>query len=120
MGSSGNQVVENQRAVSYQNVVVMRHGERFDNFEPSWAATAARPWDPPLAKAGRERAFKMGRMLRQSLGFPIRRVFVSPFLRCIQTAVELVASLSAVDDGHGAVANDGVSVDPYQVKSYNI
>ncbi|XP_006606963.1 uncharacterized protein LOC114412812 isoform X3 [Glycine soja] len=91
--------------VSYQNVVVMRHGERFDNFEPSWAATAARPWDPPLAEAGRKRAFKTGLRLRESVEFPIGRVFVSPFLRCLQTAVELVASLS-----------DGVAVKPSEVK----
>ncbi|TKY66286.1 Histidine phosphatase superfamily, clade-1 [Spatholobus suberectus] len=116
MGSRGNQVVEKQSPVSYQNVVVMRHGERFDNFEPSWAATAARPWDPPLAEAGRKRAFETGWRLRQSLGFPIQRVFVSPFLRCVQTAVQLVASLSAVDEGRGTVTSNGVTVDPSKVK----
>ncbi|KAL2336868.1 hypothetical protein Fmac_011314 [Flemingia macrophylla] len=94
MGSRG----ENRTPDSYQNVVVMRHGERFDNLEPSWVATAARPWDPPLAEAGRKRAFETGKRLRQGLGFPIRRVFVSPFLRCLQTAVQLVPSLSAVDE----------------------
>lgn len=111
MGSVGS-----HGAVSYQSVVVMRHGERFDNLEPSWAATAARPWDPPLAEPGRQRALETGRRLRESLGFPIRRVFVSPFLRCLQTAVVLVQSLAAVEEG-GSTTEDGVSVDhPSEVK----
>ncbi|XP_027928855.1 uncharacterized protein LOC114185368 isoform X1 [Vigna unguiculata] len=110
MGSIGN-----HGAVSFQSVVVMRHGERFDNLEPSWAATAARPWDPPLAEPGRRRALETGRRLRESLGFPIRRVFVSPFLRCLQTAVELVQSLATVEKG-GSTTGDGVSVDPSEVK----
>ncbi|KAL3007339.1 hypothetical protein AAZX31_08G328200 [Glycine max] len=101
--------------VSYQNVFVMRHGERLDNFEPSWVMTAARPWDPPLAEAGRKRAFETGRRLRESVGLPIGRVFVSPFLRCLQTAGELVASFS--DEGRGGtVAGDGVAVKPFEVK----
>ncbi|CAJ1779755.1 unnamed protein product [Sphenostylis stenocarpa] len=111
MGSRGN------HGAAFQNVVVMRHGERFDNFHPSWAATAARPWDPPLAEPGRKRAFETGRRLRDSLGFPIRRVFVSPFLRCVQTAVELVASLSAGEEGGSPTTGDGVTVvDPSEVK----
>ncbi|KOM38316.1 hypothetical protein LR48_Vigan03g169800 [Vigna angularis] len=107
--------VRSHGAVSYQNVVVMRHGERFDNLEPSWAATAARPWDPPLAEPGRQRALETGRRLRESLGFPIRRVFVSPFLRCLQTAIVLVQSLAAVEEG-GSSTGDGVAVDPSEVK----
>src|ERR1044072_4486328 len=78
------QAAENQRLVSYQNVVVMRHGDRIDNFEPTWVSTAARPWDPPLVQAGKVRACKTGLRLRLSLGFSINRVFVSPFLRCVQ------------------------------------
>ncbi|ESW12764.1 hypothetical protein PHAVU_008G140400 [Phaseolus vulgaris] len=105
----------NHAAVSYQNVVVMRHGERIDNLEPSWAATAARPWDPPLAEPGRKRALETGRRLRENLGFPIRRVFVSPFLRCLQTAEELVSSLAAVEEGD-STTGDGVTVDPLKVK----
>nr|KYP49707.1 hypothetical protein KK1_028575 [Cajanus cajan] len=85
-----------QSPVSCQNVVVMRHGERLDNLEPSWVGRAARPWDPPLAEVGRKRAFETGWKVRKGVGSPIRRVFVSPFLRCVQTAVELVASLSAL------------------------
>ncbi|XP_061364973.1 uncharacterized protein LOC133308367 [Gastrolobium bilobum] len=110
------QILENESPVSYQNVIVMRHGDRMDNFEPLWASTAARPWDPPLAQAGRIRAFQTGRRLRQSLGFPIHRVFVSPFLRCVQTAAGVVVALSAIDDGPGTATGDGVPIDASKVK----
>lgn len=109
-------LAQNHTPVSYQNVVVMRHGDRFDNFDRTWAATAARPWDPPLSEPGRKRAFETGGRICRSVGFPIRRIFVSPFLRCVQTAVELVASLSTVDEGCTAVTGGGVTVEPSKVK----
>ena len=99
----------------YQNVVVMRHGDRIDNVDPVWISTATRPWDPPLAKEGR--AFGTGRKFRQNLGFPIHRVFVSPFLRCVQTAEEVVTALSAVDDEPKALSGDGVAIDPSKSRS---
>ncbi|KAI8545453.1 hypothetical protein RHMOL_Rhmol07G0041200 [Rhododendron molle] len=108
-----------QEMQSYQNVVVMRHGDRIDNFEPLWAATAARPWDPPLVEAGKVRAFCTGRKFRAQLGFPIHRVFVSPFLRCIQTAAEVVSALCAVDDvvvDPDRMTSDGVQIDPSKLK----
>lgn len=100
----------------YQNVVVMRHGDRIDNFEPLWVSSAARPWDPPLVDAGKVRAFCTGRKLRTHLGFPIHRVFVSPFLRCVQTASEVVSALCAVDDDPANMTGDEVSVDPSKIK----
>ncbi|KAH9603046.1 hypothetical protein KSS87_006281 [Heliosperma pusillum] len=85
-----------------QNVIVMRHGDRRDNFDPNWVKTAARPWDPPLIEEGRARAFRTGLELRDSLGFPINRVFVSPFLRCVETASEAVSALCSAE--HGGVS----------------
>ncbi|XP_022145524.1 uncharacterized protein LOC111014950 [Momordica charantia] len=88
----------------YQNVVVMRHGDRLDNFDRSWVATAARPFDPPLYKDGLVRASDTGRTFRNLLGFPIHRVFVSPFIRCVQTAAQVVSALSsAAPDASSAV-----------------
>ncbi|XP_010512366.1 PREDICTED: uncharacterized protein LOC104788316 [Camelina sativa] len=81
---------------SHQNVIVMRHGDRLDRSESLWTSKAERPWDPPLAQGGKDRAFRTGQRIRSQIGFPIHRVFVSPFLRCIQTAYEVVAALSAV------------------------
>ncbi|XP_047338698.1 uncharacterized protein LOC124942276 [Impatiens glandulifera] len=100
----------------YQNVVVMRHGDRIDNFEPLWTTTASRPWDPPLIDDGKLRAFCTGRKLRSQLGFPIHRVFVSPFLRCIQTASEVVSSLCAVNDDPIKTSSAEIEIDPSKLK----
>lgn len=80
---------------SEQHVVVMRHGDRRDYLDPSWAATAGdRKWDPPLAEPGLTRAFLTGQKLHDNLDFPIHRVFVSPFYRCLQTAAQAIAALT--------------------------
>ncbi|XP_042503787.1 uncharacterized protein LOC122080951 [Macadamia integrifolia] len=100
----------------HQNVIVMRHGDRLDNSEPLWFTTARRPWDPPLAETGRVRAFCTGRKLRERLDFPIHRVFVSPFLRCIQTASEVVSSLCAVRDNNIEMTSENVPIDPSKLK----
>ncbi|KAI4370340.1 hypothetical protein MLD38_018703 [Melastoma candidum] len=107
----------------FQHVIVMRHGDRIDNFEPMWSANAERPWDPPLVEEGRMRAFCTGRKLRECrVGFPIHRAFVSPFLRCIQTAHEAVVALCAVDgdldgiDELDRACSDGINFDPSKIK----
>lgn len=99
-----------------QNAIVMRHGDRLDNVEPLWVSTAARPWDPPLAEAGRIRAFSTGRQIRNNPSFQINRVFVSPFLRCVQTAVEVICALCAINDDPLNMTGDGLVVDPSKVK----
>lgn len=103
----------------FQHLIVMRHGDRIDNFEPLWTANAERPWDPPLVEAGRVRAFCTGRKLREArVGFPIHRVFVSPFLRCIQTAREVAIALSSVDGGDdiNRACSDEVKFDSSKLK----
>ncbi|KAL0309073.1 UNVERIFIED_CONTAM: hypothetical protein Sradi_5849600 [Sesamum radiatum] len=103
----------------YQSVVVMRHGDRLDNFVPLWAASAPRPWDPPLMEDGKVRAFGTGEKFRKQLGFPIHRIFVSPFLRCLQTAAEVVSALCAVantSDDPNDLTSNGVIVDPSKIK----
>lgn len=102
---------------AYQHVFVMRHGDRIDNFEPLWVSTAARPWDPPLFQDGFIRAFRTGQKIRSQIGFPVHRVFVSPFLRCIQTASEVVSALSAVNvDPNAMSSKDVPSVDTSKLK----
>jgi hypothetical protein len=103
----------------HQNVVVMRHGDRMDNFEPLWVTTAARPWDPPLVEAGLVRAFCTGRKIRNQLGFPIHRVFVSPFLRCVQTASQVVSALCALHDDPNNLTADNVAIDPSKIKVFS-
>ncbi|KAF8081376.1 hypothetical protein N665_0890s0014 [Sinapis alba] len=102
---------------AYQHVFVMRHGDRIDNFEPLWVSTAARPWDPPLVQDGMIRAFRTGQRIRSQIGLPIHRVFVSPFLRCIQTASEVVSALSAVTvDPNAMSSKDVPSIDTTKLK----
>ncbi|XP_039068511.1 uncharacterized protein LOC120214762 [Hibiscus syriacus] len=94
----------------------MRHGDRMDHFDPTWAKTADRPWDSPLVESGFARAFRTGRAF-PTLPFPIHRVLVSPLLRCVQTASEVLTSLCAVDDDPNARSSrDVVSLDPSKVK----
>lgn len=104
-----------------QNVIVMRHGDRLDNFEELWVMKAERPWDPPLHQDGKIRAFCTGQKIRSSIDFPIHRVFVSPFLRCVQTAAEVVRALCDVADHSGesnvlSSNSDSVIIDPSKVK----
>ncbi|CAH8307129.1 unnamed protein product [Eruca vesicaria subsp. sativa] len=101
----------------HQNVIVMRHGDRLDHCQPLWVSTAERPWDPPLVHDGKVRAFQTGQRIRSQVGFPIHRVIVSPFLRCIQTAAEVIAGLSAVDLDHNAMSSkDMPSIDNSKFK----
>ena len=100
----------------YQNIIVMRHGDRMDNFDPLWISTAPRPWDPPLVQEGRVRAFCTARKFRNLFDYPIHRVFVSPFLRCIQTAKEAVIALSALHHNPEALTGDSLPIDPSKLK----
>ncbi|OWM64881.1 uncharacterized protein LOC116205166 [Punica granatum] len=101
----------------YQSVVVMRHGERMDNFVESWLSKAARPWDPPLFDDGHSRSFRTGMELRTQLGYPIHRVIVSPFLRCVETASEVASALCAIDENSDAVSGTDVPIDPSKIKA---
>ncbi|XP_040991371.1 uncharacterized protein LOC121238525 [Juglans microcarpa x Juglans regia] len=107
---------ETQAQREHQNVVVMRHGDRKDNVDHLWVTNAAKPWDPPLVENGRVCAFSTGRKLRTHLGFPIHRVLVSPFLRCVQTASEVVSALCSIHDDPTIPTSDDVSIDPSKVK----
>eukprot|EP00243_Klebsormidium_subtile_P009836 TRINITY_DN504_c0_g1_i1.p1 TRINITY_DN504_c0_g1~~TRINITY_DN504_c0_g1_i1.p1 ORF type:complete len:353 (+),score=47.91 TRINITY_DN504_c0_g1_i1:32-1090(+) len=80
-----------------QNMFVVRHGERSDDAIPGWEKTAARPWDPPLTEKGFQQAYNVGQQLRNE-GYKIDRVVISPFLRCLQTAGEIIKALM---DGGG-------------------
>ncbi|KAE9597787.1 hypothetical protein Lal_00041478 [Lupinus albus] len=109
-------IAQNETHELYQNVVVMRHAERIDKFDPLWVTKATKPWDPPLIEHGRSTAFAAGRNFRHNLDFRFHRVFVSPFLRCIQTAVEVITALSAAVDDPTAVTSDGIPIDPSKLK----
>ncbi|KAJ4956280.1 hypothetical protein NE237_013063 [Protea cynaroides] len=112
----GHQLQSNDDNEFLQNVIVMRHGDRLDCSEFLWITTTRRPWDTPLAESGRVRSFCTGRKIRQWTDFPIHRVFVSPFLRCIQTASEVVCALCAVHDNQIEMTSENVPIDPSKIK----
>eukprot|EP01064_Diplonema_japonicum_P021160 TRINITY_DN3070_c0_g1_i1.p2 TRINITY_DN3070_c0_g1~~TRINITY_DN3070_c0_g1_i1.p2 ORF type:complete len:229 (+),score=43.63 TRINITY_DN3070_c0_g1_i1:1205-1891(+) len=77
-----------------QNVYIVRHGHRIDNFNDNWHATAERPYDPPLTDEGKQAAFDVGEEFatfdateRPTL------VISSPFTRCLETAAEIAKGL---------------------------
>ncbi|KAJ0255588.1 Phosphoglycerate mutase family protein [Hirschfeldia incana] len=114
MASSAN---SNTTTDGYQNILMMRHGDRMDKVNPVWLDTAPRPWDPPLVEDGLVRAFQTGQRIRSEIQFPIHRVVVSPFIRCVQTASEVIAALSAVDLNPNATSSkDVISIDRSKLK----
>ena len=70
-----------------QNIFVLRHGEALTGND-----SGARPWDPPLSDRGKLQAWRVGRNFRMD-EWNITRVVISPFLRCVQTAAEVIAGL---------------------------
>jgi broad specificity phosphatase PhoE len=88
------------RADSAQRCVwLARHADRQDFADPRWAATADRPFDPPLSALGRRQALALARRLARE---PLAHLFSSPFLRCAETASPIADALElaiALDDG---------------------
>lgn len=73
-----------------QIVWIARHGNRLDFVCPEWFNTAERPYDPPLSDDGIIQAQELGERLKSE---NIAHIFVSPFLRTVQTAHEVAQIL---------------------------
>ncbi len=73
-----------------KTIWIVRHGNRADFVDPTWSARAARPFDPPLSPDGRLQAQCLAQRLKSE---PIRHVFVSPFLRTLETAAPVAEAL---------------------------
>ncbi|KAJ1749278.1 hypothetical protein GGH19_002102 [Coemansia sp. RSA 1807] len=74
----------------------VRHGERIDHIDDTWAQRAQTPYDPPLTNDGHMQAQRTGALihtLEQNAASSTQRteylVLTSPFLRCVQTSEEL-------------------------------
>ncbi|KJE94406.1 hypothetical protein CAOG_05049 [Capsaspora owczarzaki ATCC 30864] len=74
-----------------RTIYIVRHAERLDLVDATWIPAAARPWDPPVSEHGLRQARHTGSRLAR---YPVARVFTSPFLRCMQTAAEIVAGMA--------------------------
>lgn len=80
---------------------LLRHGQRVDQVDPSWAETADNPHDPGLTDWGHEQADRTGRRLHEA-DAGIDAVYASPFTRAIQTADAVARHLDLpvyVEDG---------------------
>lgn len=66
-----------------QTVWIARHGNRIDFVNPDWFLSAAQPYDPHLSECGHVQAKQLANRLK---GEGISHIFVSPFLRTVQTA----------------------------------
>ncbi|KAJ1982292.1 hypothetical protein H4R34_001767 [Dimargaris verticillata] len=96
----------------------VRHGERRDHVDPSWADSTPRPYDPPLSDEGIEQAYVTGRFLhdleregahREKAASPLYWVFTSPFLRCVQTAGHIIRGLKSCTTAGASPAGPGTS-----------
>jgi len=103
---------------SPSTIFFLRHGARLDQFDPEWHLSSPTPYDPPLTAKGIAQARQTGAAIQSTLSplttssvsepatmppsettssatngthRPRRRVVIhtSPFLRCIQTALQL-------------------------------
>jgi broad specificity phosphatase PhoE len=70
-----------------ERVVIIRHAERLDEVFPEWGDLADRPQDSPLTDRGIQQAKILGEWVAGSSWVDnIGGVFVSPFVRTVQTA----------------------------------
>jgi broad specificity phosphatase PhoE len=65
-----------------RTIWIARHGARADYVSGKWVTWPDRPHDPPLSGLGMRQAEEMARFLRQQ---DIQHIFVSPYLRTLQT-----------------------------------
>ncbi|MBW4636492.1 MAG: histidine phosphatase family protein [Iphinoe sp. HA4291-MV1] len=73
-----------------QIVWIARHANRIDFVNPEWFLTAERRYDPPLSEDGMVQAQQLANRLK---GENITHIFVSPFLRTVQTAIAVAEVL---------------------------
>lgn len=69
-----------------RTVWLVRHGSREDVCNPHWLSQSKRRHDPPLASTGVQQARETGIFLARK---KINHIFSSPFLRSVETAVQI-------------------------------
>ncbi|KAJ6230994.1 hypothetical protein M0813_00805 [Anaeramoeba flamelloides] len=76
-----------------QKIVLVRHGERLDNVDPMFYKKNNQKhlkWNPPLTEDGILMAEQTSESLVEQLKeTPIKAIYCSPYLRCLQTAKPL-------------------------------
>ncbi|CAF1244098.1 unnamed protein product [Adineta steineri] len=79
--------------VQTKNIYFARHGERTDWIDRTWIETAKRQYDSPLSSYGLQQAHELGIYITE-LKPRITHIYASPFLRTIQTALQVAKELN--------------------------
>eukprot|EP01036_Dinobryon_divergens_P043838 gene43838-58430_t len=117
-----------RRARPVYRFVIVRHAERLDEITPEWWKTAERPQDTPISAKGKLQSVALGKWLtKRSWRTPVTKVFVSPFVRAVQTADITTAAMGLPDtpicvenglsEGAQWMAGDGVCRKPWYLKA---
>lgn len=103
-----------------EKVWFARHGNRLDFVQPDWFNTADRRYDPPLCPVGHIQAKELGDRLALE---KIDHIFVSPFLRALQTAHYAAERLNLplkIEAGLGEWQNPDWMTEPPQTHPHEL
>jgi broad specificity phosphatase PhoE len=76
-----------------KNIYFARHGERIDWIDKTWIESAKQRFDPPLSPYGFQQAHELGVYIAK-LQPRITHIYTSPFLRTIQTALQVANQIN--------------------------
>jgi broad specificity phosphatase PhoE len=96
--------------MTVRRIFLARHGNRQDFVDPTWVDGALERYDPPLSPDGFEQARRLGQRLA---GEGITAIVASPFLRTVQTAEQVNATLGVplyLEPGFG----EWLSIDSFE------
>lgn len=86
-------------------IYLTRHGFREDWVNTEWKKSAALPFDPPLAQQGLKQAGELGIALAH---VKVKKIFCSPYYRCIQTANAVANACALLDEQVPICLENGV------------
>lgn len=97
-----------------RNLYLVRHGQRLDVVDKNWYGTDDNKYDPPLSDDGFEQAQRLAKRLIQE---PVEHIFVSPYIRALQTAHPIAEALDLpLYVEHGVGEWLGSSMIPHEPK----
>ncbi|CAM4912412.1 unnamed protein product [Rotaria socialis] len=86
-------ILTTMATVRKKRIYFARHGERIDWIDKNWMATGERPSDPSLSHYGLQQARELALYVAQ-IQPRITHIYASPFLRTIQTALQVAHELN--------------------------
>lgn len=105
--------------MTQHSLYLVRHGERLDAVNKNWYSADDNKYDPPLSELGFEQAQRLAERLSQE---PIDHIFVSPYVRALQTAHPIADALNLplyVENGVGEwLGRSMISHEPKIVPAY--